>query len=125
MIIAGIITFLFPNKKVTKEIGLRVAFYTDAPLKNPPPKPVRPAEFPLSSQMFRFAACRRGSHRKSAGDGAGGFLRGTRVERELGLAPLSRLLWGTFLAETRKVRKHLNMKKCSVLRLKHRAFLFV
>ena len=63
-----------------------------------------------SQKEFRAKRRRRLRSRRPAaldcttGDGAGGFLRGTRVERELGLAPLSRLLWGTFLAETRKVR---------------------
>ena len=31
------VTFLFSNKKVTKEIDSGVAFYKDAPLENPPP----------------------------------------------------------------------------------------
>ena len=120
------VTFLSPNKKVTKEIGIGGGFLQRRPLLcTTPPKPVMPAKFLLSAQVFRLAPCRRGNHRKSAGDGAGGFLRvvlraanqnrslaggkrtlvSTRVERELGLAPLSRLLWGTFLAKTRKVQK--------------------
>ena len=33
------VTFLSLNKKVTKELSQRVAFYKDAPLWNPPPKP--------------------------------------------------------------------------------------
>ena len=53
------VTFLSPNKKVTKEIGIGGSFLQRRPLLyTTPPKPGRPAEFPLSSQVSRLAACR-------------------------------------------------------------------
>ena len=53
------VTFLLLNKKVTKEISTGGGFLQRRPLLyTTPPKPERPVKFLLSSQMFRFAACR-------------------------------------------------------------------
>jgi len=100
------VTFLCPNKKVTKEIVIGEALSGwPAPAPEPPSPmyPTRPAlTMPRSiltyilsiAKMFRFLLCRgrlekfrKNSYLTCYGDGAGGFLRGSRVERELDLAP--------------------------------------
>jgi len=53
------VTFLSPNKKVTKEVGIGGGFLQRRPLLcTTPPKPGRPAESLLSAQVFRLAPCR-------------------------------------------------------------------
>ena len=53
------VTFLYPNKKVTKEIGIGGSFLQRRPLLcTTPPKQARPAESLLSAQVSRLAHCR-------------------------------------------------------------------
>ena len=56
------VPFLSLNKKGTKELSLRGAFYKDAPLKEPPPKPERPEDFNNQAEMYRFPPIRSQSH---------------------------------------------------------------
>ena len=105
------VTFLCPNKKVTKEVIRGEALRAKCILApDPTPaafdhRPLKISRFSVGSavQTFRFAKCK---HSKigtflNAGWRCGwGYLRGRIYPKR----PLGRLLWGTFLAETRKVQ---------------------
>ena len=55
------VTFLSLNKKVTKEISQRVAFYKAAPLWNPPPSGQAEALCYLSAKVYRLSPSRHGA----------------------------------------------------------------
>ncbi|MBE6979820.1 MAG: hypothetical protein E7431_05545 [Ruminococcaceae bacterium] len=110
------VTFLCPNKKVTKEVVRGEALRANRILA-PDPTPAAFDHRPL--KMFRFSAgsteqtCKFAECKRSkigtflnAGWRCGGWiLKEGAFARS---ASLSRLLWGTFLAETRKVRINLS-----------------
>ena len=110
------VTFLYPNKKVTKEIVIGEALMpcsrtTNAPSpmylsraqrKNCITLSRRDGTSSQSCSWRRLRSRRPAVLVSTTGDGAGGFLRGTRVERELGLAPLSRFLLVLFLPKQEK-----------------------
>ena len=56
------VPFLSLNKKGTKELSLRGAFYKDAPLKEPPPKQEWPEDFNNQAEMYRFPPIRPQLH---------------------------------------------------------------
>ena len=105
------VTFLCPNKKVTKEIGIGEALRANAPSPMYPTRrtdhrPLKMFRFSAGSaeQTFGFVVCKRSKIGTflNAGWRCGGVIlkRGAFTRSAL----LSRLLWGTFLAETRKVQ---------------------
>ena len=114
------VTFLSPNKKVTKEVGQRGATSKSAPFGNPSRIANRHPKMFRFSGVYRektckFLSCKRskiGTFLNAGWRGGGGIFKGGAFARS---APLNRLLLVLFLAKQEKYIHALPFKRKDTL----------